>query len=362
VGFFRSARTEEPERKKRRRRVVTQSPRILVVAPNWIGDAVLAQPLFARLKVLYPGASIDALAPAWVASVINRMPEISRVIVTPFDHGPLQWKSRRSMARELRSRGYGRAYVLPNSFKAALIPWMIGIGERVGYYGEARFVLLNVRHRLKEKAVPLMVDRYAQLAEPKGKGIAETIAMPRLRVDTDNIGRALVELNLNRSLPIVAFCPGAEFGPTKRWPARYFAALATHFQRQGYQVWLFGSAKDKEVCAEIQSLAPNACISLAGRTGLSTAIDLLSIAELVVTNDSGLMHIAAAVGRRVVAIYGSSSPFHTPPLTEHASIARLNLKCSPCFERECPLGHMNCMNTLSVEQVMGHIRQVGLSI
>ena len=341
------------------RRVVSQPPRILVVAPNWIGDAVLAQPLLARLKVLYPGASIDVLAPAWVASVLHRMPEVSRVVITPFDHGPLHWKSRRSIARELSTRGYGRAYVLPNSFKSALIPWLIGIAHRVGYHGESRYIVLNERHRLQEKLVPLMVDRYAQLAEPIGRGAAKPVAMPRLRVDQGNLVESLAQLKLSLAPRIIAFCPGAEYGPAKRWPTRHFAALATYFHSKGYQVWLFGSSKDAAVCSEIESLAPGTCVNLTGRTTLGTAIDLLSRAELVVTNDSGLMHIAAAVHRPVLAIYGSSSPHHTPPLSERVSIARLDLECSPCFARECPLKHMDCLNTLTVEQVIGHARNLG---
>src|SRR5216117_1814547 len=201
-------------------------PRILIVAPNWIGDALLAQPLLARLRKKLPGVVIDALAPAWTAPVLRRMPEIKEVIGAPFDHGELALAARWRLGRSLRSRGYDETIVLPNSFKSALVPFFAGIPLRAGYVGEMRYGLLNRVHRLDEKALPLMAERYAQLAEKPGTMPALPLPQTRLAVDEANLVLDLRRLGLSRAKPIAAFCPGAEYGPSTRWPARHFAALA----------------------------------------------------------------------------------------------------------------------------------------
>ena len=329
--------------------------RILIVAPNWIGDALLAQPLLARLQRKYPGVVIDALAPGWTAPVLRRMPEITEVIAAPFGHGELRLAARWRLGRALRARAYDQAIVLPNTFKSALIPFFAGIPFRAGFVGELRYGLLNRVHRLDERALPLMAERYAQLAEEPGAPPARPLAEVGLRVDPANLAAALARLGLSRSKPVVAFCPGAEYGPSKRWPARYFAELAVKLAAQGRTVWLFGSDKDNEIGEEIVRLASGAAVNLCGRTDLASAIDLLSLAEAVVSNDSGLMHVAAAVGRPVVALYGSSSPEHTPPLARVFRIARTGIDCSPCYARECPLGHFKCMNDLMPERIVAEI-------
>ncbi|HZF20227.1 MAG TPA: lipopolysaccharide heptosyltransferase II [Burkholderiales bacterium] len=333
-------------------------PKILIVAPNWIGDALLAQPLFARLLQKFPGASIDALAPGWTAAVLRRMPEIADVIDAPFDHGELKLAERWRLARALRGQAYDQAFVLPNTLKSALIPFFAGIPLRTGFTGELRYGLLNGVHRLDEKALPLMAERYAQLAEEPGSPPARPLAEVGLRVDQANLAAALKRLGLSRAKPVVAFCPGAEYGPAKRWPARYFAELATKLAAQDRVVWLFGSGKDTEIGEEIVRLSMGAVVNLCGRTDLASAIDLLSLAEVVVSNDSGLMHVAAAVGRPVVALYGSSSPDHTPPLSRTHRIVRTGIDCSPCYARECPLGHFKCMNELTPARVLQEIRPV----
>ncbi len=333
-------------------------PKILIVAPNWIGDALLAQPLFARLRKKLPGAVIDALAPAWTAPVLRRMPEIDEVIDAPFGHGELKLAARWRLGRSLRSRGYDEAIVLPNTFKSALIPFFAEIPLRAGFVGESRYGLLNLVHKLDEKNVPLMAERYAQLAEKPGTPPARPLPEAKLRVDEANLLITLGRLGLSRAKPIAAFCPGAEYGPSKRWPVRHFAALARKLNAQGCAVWLFGSEKDREIGEEIARSSEGAAINLCGRTDPASAIDLLSLAEVVVSNDSGLMHVAAGVGRPVVALYGSSSPEHTPPLARSYRIVRTGIECSPCFARECPLGHFKCMNELFPERVMEEIAAV----
>lgn len=320
--------------------------RALIVAPSWIGDALLAQPLFARLHELHAGIELDALAVPWTAAVLDRMPEIHRVIPSPFGHGELKLGDRFRLGRSLGREGYDAAFILPNTLKSALVPFFAGIPRRIGFTGEARYGLVNERHTLDAARLPLMAERYAQLAETVGHPPHRPLAPPRLGVDETNLASALARLGLDIGRPVVAFCPGAEYGPAKRWPARHFAALALMLAREGRQIWLFGSEKDRAVATEVGTLAPGVCRSLAGETDLATAIDLMSLAETVVSNDSGLMHVAAALGRPLVALYGSSSPEHTPPLGEHACVMRIPVPCSPCYSRTCPLGHFSCLNDL----------------
>ncbi|MGB8241355.1 MAG: lipopolysaccharide heptosyltransferase II [Azonexus sp.] len=329
----------------------------LIVAPSWIGDTIMAQPLFARLHARYPGLQLDALAPRWVAPVLQRMDEITGVVDSPFGHGQLSLKVRWRLARQLAARGYDTVYVLPNSLKSALLPFMAGIPHRVGFTGESRYGLINIRHDLDKAALPLMVERFAQLAEDSGAALQKPVSYPKIRSTAADQEKTLSELKLERPPRIAAFCPGAEFGPAKRWPAAHFAALARMLADAGYAIWLFGSPKDHAVADEIAQLAPGLCRNLCGATTLGQAVDLLALADLVVCNDSGLMHVAAALGRPIVALYGSSSPGFTPPLSDQATILSLNLDCSPCFKRECPLGHLDCLNKLSPGQVFAACRE-----
>ncbi len=336
--------------------------RILIVAPNWVGDTLLAQPLLARLHQRLPGVLIDALAPSWTAPLVARMPEIAEVIATPFVHGPLQLRERWRFGRSLRQRGYQQAIVLPNTFKAALLPFFADIGLRVGFTGESRYGLLNILHKLDEAKIPLMAERYAQLAERPGDAPGLPLLRGTLRVDAANLLIQVARLGLDRSRPVAVFCPGAEYGPAKRWPARCFAALARSLAARGRAVWLLGSAKERELGEEIAGSAKGDAINLCGRTDLATAVDLMSQAEVIVSNDSGLMHVAAALDRPLVALYGSSSPEHTPPMSERVSVVRIaGLPCSPCYQRHCPLGHFRCLNELPAPQVLQAIDALKLA-
>jgi len=331
--------------------------RALIVAPSWIGDTIMAQPLFARLHAKHPGLQLDALAPRWVGPVLQRMAEISELIDSPFGHGQLSLKPRWRLARQLASRHYDAVYVLPNSLKSALVPFLAAIPQRVGFTGESRYGLINVRHTLDKQALPLMVERFAQLAEAPGAPLPRPIPFPKIRSSLTEQQQTLSELGIERPARIVAFCPGAEYGPAKRWPATHFAELAKKLAEQGFTVWLFGSPKDHAVADEISRLAPGICRNLCGTTSLTQAVDLLALAELVVCNDSGLMHVAAALDRPLVTLYGSSSPGFTPPLSDQADILSLRLECSPCFKRECPLGHLNCLKQLTPDIVLAACRQ-----
>ncbi|MBI5785401.1 MAG: lipopolysaccharide heptosyltransferase II [Rhodocyclales bacterium] len=322
--------------------------RILIVAPSWIGDTIMMQPLLMRLREQQPDAAIHVLAPAWSAPLLARMPEVAASIVNPFAHGKFDWAGRKALGRCLAAADFAEAYVLPNSWKSALPPYFAGIPKRTGYTGEARYFLLNDRRTLDEAAMPRLVDRYAALAGPLTGPTLE----PRLASALEQQRAARAALGLPPDVAPIVFCPGAEYGPAKRWPAAHFAALARKVSQGGTPVWAIGGPKDAEAGAEIERLSEGAAQNLCGRTNLEQAIDLIAGARAVVSNDSGLMHVAAALGRPLAALYGSSSPAYTPPLSPHAKIISLKLECSPCFKRECPLGHLNCLNQLQPEQVL----------
>ncbi|MCL2872749.1 MAG: lipopolysaccharide heptosyltransferase II [Betaproteobacteria bacterium] len=336
-------------------------PRILIVAPSWVGDAVMAEPLTALLKERYPHSVIDVFAPLWCAPVYARMRYVHRVIENPLLHGPLNWQKRKQLAVTLAVTHYTHAFVLPNSWKSALIPYFARIPARIGYTGEARFKLLNDRRQLLPKLFPRLVDRFAALSYPKGTAPDKIkTPMPVLTPRQDLQRAALDALHLSVGpAPVAIFCPGAEYGPAKRWPAEYFAELALRLIHEGFVVWLVGSPKDRAITDEIVAAArANAqsddvpqLYDLVGKTDLSAVVDLLAVARVVVSNDSGLMHIAAALGVPLVALFGSSSPAYTPPLSPHARIARIDIECSPCFQRECPHNHFKCMRDLTPQMV-----------
>lgn len=322
--------------------------RILIVAPSWVGDAILSEPLVALLRDPYEDPIVDVLVAPWCAPVYARMRGIRRIVMSPFAHGKLDIAARKSLAGELKSEGYTHAFVLPNSWKSALVPFLARIPKRVGYKGEARWGLLTDARPLDQKGVPRLVDRFAALAVPRG-GLVPMPPSPVLVPDAANRSAALRALNLKTDRPVVVLCPGAEYGPAKRWPPNQFAELAAMLLRDGLQVWIVGSPNDRMAAdAVLNSLGENIhkVRDLTGRTDLGTAIDVLSLASLVVSNDSGLMHAAAAVGVPLVALFGSSSPAYTPPLSPLAHIAKIDIACSPCFQRECPLGHFKCMREL----------------
>jgi heptosyltransferase II len=325
--------------------------KVLVIGPSWVGDTVLAQPLFRRLHERHTRLALDVLAPAWTLPLLRRMPEVADTVASPFGHGELKLVSRWRLGRELGLRGYDQAVVLPNSFKSALVPRLAGIPLRTGYVGELRLPLLNDARRLDQQSLPLLAERYAALADPAGTPLVRPL--PELRLTVSDTARAelLDKLGLAHHGPVAVLCPGAEYGPAKRWPPPYFSDLCRRLARDGYQVWVVGSYKDREIGEEISRLSEGLCVNLCGRTSLEEVVDLLSGAQLVVSNDSGLMHVAAALGVPLMALYGSSSPSFTPPLSQRAAVLKLDLPCSPCYKRQCPLGHFNCMMQLTPDRV-----------
>jgi len=321
---------------------------------------MLMQPMLMRLMQRHPGCRIDVLAPPWTAALLQAMPEVHETIINPFPHGALQLAARYRLGKQLRAACYDQAIVLPNSLKSALVPFFAHIPLRTGFVGESRHILLNDARKLDKQKLPLMVERFAQLAENAQGEIPRPLANPKLAIGEAQRDATLHKLNtknfytgtrLTLDQPVAVFCPGAEYGPAKRWPAAYYADIAQRLRQHGYAVWLIGSAKDQPVADEINRLAGAQCINLCGSTDLGDALALLASAQLVISNDSGLMHLAAALDRPLLALFGSSSPQFTPPLSAQAHVVKIDIECSPCFERECPFGHFNCMMQLTPDMV-----------
>lgn len=325
----------------------------LIVGPAWVGDMVMAQTLFQFIQSTYPGAAIHVFAPAWTQPLLRFMPQVTQGLVSPFAHGELRLRERYQLGVKLRAAEYTHAIVLPNAYKAALVPFWANIPVRTGWVGEMRYGLLTDARKLDKQKYPLMIQRFAALALPRGAQVGEKLPRPRFHVPRSQFLNVCTEKNIAVSdKPILAMCPGAEFGPSKRWSPAHFATVAQAKLDAGWDVWLFGSPKDQPVAEAIQSRVAHRCRNVVGRTSLSEAVILLSGAQRLLTNDSGLMHVGCALDVPVVAVYGSSSPQFTPPLSLEAKVLSAGAACSPCFKRECPLSHHRCMEDLSPEQVL----------
>jgi heptosyltransferase-2 len=322
---------------------------VLIVGPAWIGDMIMAQALFKTLKQRAPDVAIDVLAPAWSLPVVSRMPEVREGIVAPFAHGEFAFGKRRRLGRELSSRRYGQAIVLPRTFKSALVPWFARIPRRTGFRGEMRYGLINDMRRFDPSVLDQMAKRYVALGLDAGE-VPREVPYPALTVSEEKQRAALMALGLSTERPVIAMMPGAERGPAKRWPAGHFAELARSLDAEGYAVWLFGSDKDRPAAGQIE--ANSNAVNLCGRTSLEQAIDLLAVCRQAISNDSGLLFMASAVGIRVVALYGSTTPDFAPPLTDRATSHYLALSCSPCLKRECPLGHLRCLVDITPRAVL----------
>jgi heptosyltransferase-2 len=330
--------------------------RCLIVGPSWVGDMVMAQSLFMVLKGQFPDLLIDVLAPGWSAPLLARMPEVNAAIEMPLGHGAFQLGARYRLGKSLRSTAYDWAIVLPNSWKSALVPFWAHIRKRTGYIGEQRYGLLNDRRQLDKKKLARTVQRFVALGQSRDAEVLPECPNPALLVEGEKARRTAEKYALDADRPILALAPGAEYGPAKRWPAEYFTEVAVAFEKQGFQIIILGSERDQEPAAVIAG--HSGAIDLTGKTSLGEVVDLLSLVAVTVTNDSGLMHVAAATGSAVVAIYGSSDPGFTPPMTDRAKILRLGLECSPCFKRVCPLGHTACLVELKPDLVLRAVEEL----
>lgn len=349
--------------------------RILIIGPSWVGDMVMAQALFKVLRQTRPGCQIDVLAPVWSRPLLDRMPEVANAIDMPVGHGEVGLGKRWRLGRELKAGRYDQVIVLPNSFKSALVPLFAGIPHRTGWRGEKRGWILNDCRDLDKSALPLMVQRFTALGVAAQDPVPEPTPVPELKTDPETVEQVAHKFSMpSRGAPILALCPGAEFGDAKQWPEHYYASVAAAFlqQHEGAIVVLFGSAKDRSVCQRIiadvraeksqDDTLINRCMNLAGETSLAEAVDLLSLSSVVVSNDSGLMHIAAALHRPLVAVYGSTSPDFTPPLSDDVVMLTTEIECRPCFKRTCPLQHKKCLTEITPERVLAAIERLQLPL
>jgi heptosyltransferase II len=330
--------------------------KILVLGPAWVGDMVLAQSLFITLKANKPDFIIDVAAPAWTLPLLARMPEVSQSIALPFKHGEFAFFDRIRFGKTLKSAGYTQSIILTNSFKSALLPWAAGIPKRTSYLGEMRYGLVNDVRPLDKSKLKKTVERFVFLGLNHHQSLPSILPNPRLIADAENAKKTLEKLNIPLGEnKVLGLCPGAEYGEAKCWPPEYYAEVANEVLKQGWQVWLFGSDKDTATTNQINQLTQKKCADFGGKTKLSEVIDLISLCDTVVSNDSGLMHIAAALNKKLIAIFGSSDPSHTPPMSPKVMIEYLGLECSPCFKRVCPLGHMNCLRNIKPSQILRDI-------
>ena len=300
--------------------------KILVVGPSWVGDSVMAQTLYKRIKKELPSSQIDVMSPHWSLSLLERMPEVCKKIVSPFSHGETKLFERYKLGQGLKKENYDRAIILTNSLKSSLIPYFARIGVRTGWLGEFRYGLINDIRSSKKLKKSLMIEKFAALSLYEENYSIENLTFPELEINFANQRNLLEEFSIDYSKNTMAICPGAEFGPSKRWPAEYYAEIAKFYVNEGWNVLCIGSKNDEDIGMGIGSLnnlrSNESFINLIGKTSLLDAIDILAFTEKVVTNDSGLMHIAAAVKTPLVALYGPSSPEYTPPLISKKKILR----------------------------------------
>ncbi len=329
--------------------------RILIVGPSWVGDLVMAQALIQTLHAKLNHPLIDMTAPPWCAELLSRMPGLRGTFSLPFAHGEWQFFQRYQWGKRLRGQ-YDQAIVLPKSWKAAVIPWSARIPQRTGHFGECRWGLINDIRPIRQ---PKTIQQFMALGFAKDQ-MVDAICVPQITADAAHADALIERLHLSNGQPIIGLCVGAEYGPAKRWPSSHFATLIQQLVAAEYRVWLFGSAKDVPMAAAIQQTLPTAvaaeCHDLVGKTRLIDAVDLLSVCAAVVSNDSGLMHLAAALGRPTIGLFGSSSEHKTPPVGPHVCCLSVDLPCRPCFQRNCRLGHLKCLHDLSPAQVFLSLR------
>jgi heptosyltransferase-2 len=335
--------------------------KILVLGPAWVGDMVLAQSLFTTLKQQNPNCQIDVAAPAWTLPLLERMPEVTKAIALPFKHGEFAFGERIRFGKSLRKAAYTQAIILTNSLKSAILPFAANIPRRTSFLGEMRYGLINDIRPLDKTKLPRTVDRFVTLGLAKKAELPSKSPNPKLIANQKSASTSLAKLgHAKPSQKVLGLCPGAEYGEAKRWPIEYYAEAAKAALDKGWEVWLFGSEKDVPYTKQIDQLTENRCLDLGGKTKLGEAIDLMDLCDTVISNDSGLMHVAAALDKNLIAIFGSSTPHHTPPMSDKSHIEYLGLPCSPCFERTCPLKnpdeHMQCLKKITPESVIDLIR------
>ena len=330
--------------------------KILIVGPSWVGDAVMAQSLYKIIKDSNPQSKIDVLSPEWSLGILNRMDELDDVICSPFDHGDLRIKDRIRFGYGLRDRSYDQAIVLTNSLKSSFIPFTANIPKRTGWLGEMRYGFINDIRKVNKNKHKLMVEKFSCLSINPLVDNNYEIPWPSLRVDLINLSKLLKKYSFEQSHESIAICPGAEFGPSKRWPANYYAEVIRHYLSKNWQVFILGSKNDLPVAKAIEDQVPpeNKALlfNFTGQTSIEDAVDILSTCDLVLTNDSGLMHVAAAVNVKLLALYGPTSPKFTPPLSKKAKVIQKIEGYEKTREGELEEGYHYGLSMIKPEEVL----------
>ncbi|MGH8461365.1 MAG: lipopolysaccharide heptosyltransferase II [Stenotrophobium sp.] len=327
------------------------SDQVLVIGPSRVGDMVLAQPLFMRLKQLRPDCKIDVLAPQDMLPVVARMPEVRAGMEMP------QGKfSRRKLGRSLRDRGYNQSITLPDSRQTALVPWFAGIPRRTAYSSGMHIGLVNDIRAPDRKWPKTSPQCFVALAQERAVKGAPEIPLPRLEIDTVHGARLLRELALDGTRPAVGLMPGVD-GAGRQWPVEFYAEVAQHLAAEGVQTWIFGTDAEQALADSIRAISGGMTANLCGRTSLTGMLDLVARCRAVIANESGLMQLAAASGVPVTALYGSAAPDVTLPV-QHGAIHYLRLEDGPCFERTCPPGHYHCLRHVAPQTVRASLRQL----
>ena len=327
---------------------MSSKEKFLIIAPSWIGDLIISQSLLKYLKKEYPNCQIDMIVRPELTNLVKMMPEVKNIYPLDIKHKEFGLIKRHILAKEIKKHLYSTSIILPNSFKSAIIPWLANIPVRIGYNRELRLFLLNKKYSLI-KHKDSMVNRYLKLAD----GSYSNVIRPSLLINGDSSKLISRKYLINNSKKNIVLCPEAEYGSAKRWPINKWMQLANFYKEKDYNVYFLGKNKSLEIKYQ-NILKKDSIISLLGKTSLEEAAYILSIVDLVVTNDSGLMHITASVNTNLISIFGSSSPFYTPPLMkdQFGEVIYKALTCSPCFKRECPLQHLNCLNNISSEEIL----------
>lgn len=319
---------------------------ILVITPSWVGDCIMIQPFLALLKKHFTSCKITILAPPWTIDLTRHMIDADDFIECPIPWKKWQIKQRWEMAQEIKKHHFTRAYILPKSIQSALIPFWAKIPIRIGFLGKLRYGLLTHIHPLNPGDMPCVVARFSSLAYDDPSSAPEDGPLPKLFSLENNRRRLLQKLSLFTSQPVIALCPDAEFGPSKEWPIEHFIQIASYYGIRGYQIWILGSEKAQAYGDQIVQEADTG-INLCGKATLNEIIDLLGLCNIVISNDSDLMYASIALNRPTIALYGSSTPDRTPLFAQNAHTISVNLPCSPCFRRQCPFKHTNCMAQIS---------------
>ena len=330
-----------------------QADNILIRGTNWIGDAVMTLPAIAAIRKTFPESKITILVKPWVADIFRLCPDIDEIMLfqSPGPHEGLAGKWR--IARDIRKKQFDAAILLQNAIEAAIIAFLAGIPVRAGYNSDGRGLLLTHSvQRTKAIREVHQTDYYLEMVKALGCRPANREAVLTLGKDDERLaGELLAGYGLQDSRLLVGMAPGATYGPAKKWFPERFSSVADKLV-DGFsaQIVLFGSSEDNDTATTVQARAKYPLFDLTGKTGLKEAMALMARCRLFISNDSGLMHVAAALGVPTIAIFGSTNPATTSPPGQNNIIIHKNVACSPCLKTDCP-ADFQCMDLIGVDDV-----------